>query len=701
MQVLLSLIVAGVMVGTLYGLLGFTLTLMFRSTGVLSFAHAGFALVASFMYSGFACPTPHGGAQCAAEPTLNPVPNALVSILTATVVALLLERLVIRPLQNANSAVKALATAAVLGLGSGVMLQLYGSVPRYVPPQQQLFPQGDWTIFNVVVNYQRGAIFVVSIALVAALALVLRRSWFGLGVRAAGQLPDVARLMGLRPASVSRFNWAIGGALSGLAGVLIAPITVVNIGTFSFLLVKAVGAALIGGLVSLPITFAAGIGLGVIETVLPRYWHTEGGPAVGIAVLVIGALYLNRHRLAMFNTIRRGEIELTGAPSGLSVAIARPVFMLGELVRRVPRLVWAVVFAAFLFIPVTNEYYGAVGVNVLFNAALSLSLVVVLGMSGQPSLMQMSFAGIGAYSIATGLSHGMPFLAAMGLGLFICFVLGLATGFLVLRFRGVEFAIVTLTLAALVSEFFLTNKHLKNSVESPTFFGRSLLDSNNVFLIMGLFTLVAFIAVWNLRRSFWGRSLLSLRETSRVLAHFGVDPTRMEATAFSFSAVIAGLAGIIYALIVNLFGPFQFIPLISIIAALGAVVGGVRSLAGPVLAGLMLGYGPTLVQNLSTNAANAYPQIISGLLAVIVLVKLPGGLASVFAWSRDIMTRAAEAGEDFATFRGRPLTLPDEVVPDRRLARNGVPALRMTHAGGRAVDGSPLTTLDPVRLARS
>jgi branched-chain amino acid transport system permease protein len=700
MEVVLSLIVAGVMLGTLYGLLGFTLTLMFRSTGVLSFAHAGFALIASFMYSGFACPTPSGGAQCAAQPTLNPVPNAIVSVLTATVVAILLERLVIRPLQNANSAIKALATAAVLGLGSGVMLQLYGSVPRYVPPAQQLFPQGDWTIFNVVVNYQRGAIFVLSVALVVALAMVLRKSWFGLGVRAAGQLPDVARLMGLRPASVSRFNWAIGGALSGLAGVLIAPITVVNIGTFSFLLVKAVAAALIGGLVSLPITFAAGIGLGVIETVLPRYWHTEGGPAVGIAILVIVALYANRHRLALFNTIRRGEVEVTGPPSDLAVAIARPVYMVSEIVRRVPKLIWAGAFAAFLFIPITNEYYGAVGVNVLFNAALSLSLVVVLGMSGQPSLMQMSFAGIGAYSIATGLSHGQPFLAAMAIGLVICFVLGLATGFLALRFRGVEFAIVTLTLAAVVSEFFLTNPHLKNSVESPKFLGHSLLDSNSVFLVMGAFTLVAFVAVWNLRRSFWGRSLLSLRETSKVLAHFGVDPTRMEAVAFSFSAVIAGLAGIIYALLVGLFGPFQFVPLISIIAALGAVVGGVRSLAGPVLAGLILGYGPTLVQDLSTNAANAYPQIISGLLAVIVLVKLPGGLASIFSWSREIMARAAEATDGVPTFRGRPLPVAADIVPARRLAHNGQPALRVSHAAGRTTDGSPLVTLDPVRLAR-
>src|SRR5258705_5851924 len=288
MNIVLSLIVAGIMVGTLYGLLGFTLTLMFRSTGVLSFAHAGFALIASYMYSGFACGAPKRGAQCAAEPILPPVLNALVCVGAATFAALVVERLVVRPLRNANSTVKSLATAAVLGLSAGIMLQFYGSTPRAVPDQQQLFPRGDFTVFDVVINYQRASIFLLSVVLVVGLAVILPRTWFGLGVRAADQLPDVARLMGLRPSSVSRFNWAIGGALSGLAGVLIAPITVVNIGTFSFLLVKAVAAALIGGLVSLPITFAAGIGLGLIEALLPRYLTTQGSPAVPIAAVVMG-----------------------------------------------------------------------------------------------------------------------------------------------------------------------------------------------------------------------------------------------------------------------------------------------------------------------------------------------------------------------------------------------------------------------------
>src|SRR5205085_11677834 len=139
---------------------------------------------------------------------------------------------------------------AVLALISGVLLQIYGSTPRTIPigmKGRQILPKGHFDVGGVVIEKSRLSIFIISIVVVALLGLLLRRSWFGLGVRAVGQLPDVSRLMGVSPVAVSRFNWALGGLLSGLAGVLIGPITVVNIGTFSFLLVKAVAAVLIGG----------------------------------------------------------------------------------------------------------------------------------------------------------------------------------------------------------------------------------------------------------------------------------------------------------------------------------------------------------------------------------------------------------------------------------------------------------------------
>ena len=83
MEIVLSLAVAGVMVGTLYGLLGFTVTLTFRSTGVLSFAPAGFGLIAAYMYTGFSCRsgsrgTPRPATRCSRPtwPRWSPSPRS-------------------------------------------------------------------------------------------------------------------------------------------------------------------------------------------------------------------------------------------------------------------------------------------------------------------------------------------------------------------------------------------------------------------------------------------------------------------------------------------------------------------------------------------------------------------------------------------------------------------------------------------------
>jgi sulfate-transporting ATPase len=642
MRTVSQLIVIGVMVGSLYGLIGFTITLMFRSTGVLSFAHAGFALAGSYMYAGFSCPpkTAAGvGAPCA--PMLDPWPAAIVAIGTTAIAGILVERLVMRPLALARPVTKAIATAAVLGLASGLVLQIFGNQPRYVPPSQQLVPQGGFELAGVVVDWQRLFMLAVSVGLVAVLGLFLHRSWFGLGVRAAGQRPEVARLMGIRPAAISRFNWALGGALSGLAGVLIAPITVVNIGTFSFLLVKAVAAALIGGLVSLPLTFAAGIALGLVEAVLPHYWPRAGVPELGVAVLVVAALFVNRHRFQFLTGGDPGERPPARPPQRVPLALAVWIDGTVQVGRRLPRWIWLVAAAAALSLPLRSEFYGAVGLNIAFYALVALSLMLSAGSTGQPSLMQMSFVGLGAYSVGTALNRSLPFLAGVAIGVVLCFAVGWAVGQLAARFRGAEFAILTLTIAAVITEFVLTDSRLKSSIDDPRVFGWHLLHPQHAFVVMAVMAATAFWALGSLRRSSWGRSLLSLREDTRIAPHFGINAVNAEAFGFAVSAGVAGLAGGCYALIANNFGSFQFVPLFSIVVLLAAVVGGLRSLWGPVITGVIFGYGPTLVQHLSTNAANAYPQILSSLLALILVVSAPDGLASLGAWARETRARAA------------------------------------------------------------
>lgn len=673
MGIVLSLMVAGLMIGTLYGLLGFTVTLTFRSTGVLSFASAGFALIGSYVYAGLSCRMGSRGNCKVGEALMAPWAAMVVSVMVATLVALVVERLVIRPLQHASAAKQSIATAAVLSLCSGVMLQIYGPAPRSVPDAQQLVRAGGFTLFDVYITWQYAAIFVVSVSLVVLLSLALRRTWFGLGVRAAGQLPDVARLVGVNPTAVSRFNWALAGALSGLAGVLIAPITLVNVGTFSFFLVKAVGATLIGGLVSLPLTFLGGVAIGLVETLLPHFWAARGSGEVGIAVLVLGFLYLNRSRLSFSPGGASAEVT----PGRIALGSARTLVGVQALTRRLPRPLWWLAAGGLVALALSNEYYSAIGVNVVYWTLLALSLFVITGLVGQPSLMQVAFVGIGAFSVGTALYHGLPFPVGVLIGVSICSVTGLLVGYVSLRFRGLEFAIVSLTLGAAISEFVLTRPELSSRISAPTFFGLDLLHSRNVLLVMGALTAVAFLAVHNLRRCGWGRSLRAVEEgQDSLLRHLGVNTTAAEIVLFAISGAIAGLAGAVYAIIVNLFGSFDFIPLFSIAALLAAFVGGLRSLWGPVIAGLLFGYGPYLIQYLSPDAVNAYPQIASSLLALVLVVHCPLGVASLFDWARGVAALSVARPEK--VFRGRKMGLDGWAgLPRQPLERSSEEALHL------------------------
>src|SRR5205814_15868 len=126
------------------------------------------------------------------------------------------------------------------------------------------------------------------------------------------------------------------------------------------------------------------------------------------------------------------------------------------------------------------------------------------------------------------------------------------------------------------------------------------------------------------------------KELQSRIGHFGLSPLRNELVVFCFSAMVAGLAGCVYAFIANLFNAVQFSPLASVTLLLAAVVGGTGSVWGALIAGVIFGYGPQLIGSLGKSGANAYPQIVSSALALILIVKVPGGLASTFGWAQRV-----------------------------------------------------------------
>ena len=692
MGIVADLAVAGLMLGTLYGLVAVTLTLMLRSSGVLSFAHAGFALIAAYLYAGFECPRSTDSLRQCGEPLMPPAAAAVVAVLAAVAAALVVEWCVARPLERAPAATKVIATAAVLGLVSGVLLQVYGPQPRSVPEASQILPGGSFVVAGVVVNWARFTIFVVSAALVGLLGLFLRRSWFGLGVRAAGQRPDVARLMGVSPVAVGRFNWALGGFLAGLAGVLIGPVSVVNISTFSFLLVKAVGASLIGGLVSLPLSFAGGLGIGVTETLVPHWWKTPGAASVAIAGLVLGMLLVHGKRFAVLV-----DAGTERSPSGRTIRVAnlaRWICGVRRMAGRVPPPLWRLAAVAVLIGPMVNPYYASIGVSSLYYCLIALSILVFTGTTGQLTFMQAGFAAVGAFGLATALAQGWAVVPAMAATTAVCVFTGLLAGRMSLRFRGLEFAIASITLGAVLSEFAVTRHGVATSLAAPELFGRSLIDSRNLYGFMLVVTALAMILVRNLRRSGWGVALTAMREMHTRVAHFGISPVRGESALLAVSAALAGLSGCVLALTVISLDPVLFVPILSVTMVLAAVVGGLGTLWGPVLAGLTFGVGQEVVGRLfSGQAANAFPQIAGAALALVLVVWAPGGLASLASWAEEVAASAPI--RNGLAFRGRELRWSaggGAARPDRRAVR-----LNRDRAGRRLARPAPVA---PRRLGR-
>ena len=135
--------------------------------------------------------------------------------------------------------------------------------------------------------------------------------------------------------------------------------------------------------------------------------------------------------------------------------------------------------------------------------------------------------------------------------------------------------------------------------------------------------------------------------------------------------MVAGLAGCVYAFIANLFNAVQFSPLTSVTLLLAAVVGGTGSVWGALIAGVIFGYGPQLIGSLGKSGANAYPQIVSSALALILIVKVPGGLASTFGWAQRVAGRSQRP----SGFRGGRLDLAERDV--------------RVLGGDRAADGEP------------
>jgi len=220
-------------------------------------------------------------------------------------------------------------------------------------------------------------------------------------------------------------------------------------------------------------------------------------------------------------------------------------------------------------------------------AAIGLNLT--LGYAGQISLAQGAFVGIGAYAAALLTTQGWPLWLAFLLAIVVSLAIGWLLGYPALRVQHHYLAFVTLSFATLVflvlrnEEWLTKGVYGISGIPRPVLLGWAAKSPVAFyFFCLGVLGLVS-AGTWWLVRSPWGRAFTALRENAMRADSLGVDTRRYTLMAFAIGSALGGVAGVLYAPLVQFIEPTAFNLNLSLNLLLMVMVGGSGSFLGPFL----------------------------------------------------------------------------------------------------------------------
>jgi branched-chain amino acid transport system permease protein len=291
----------------------------------------------------------------------------------------------------------------------------------------------------------------------------------------------------------------------------------------------------------------------------------------------------------------------------------------------------AAVLLVLLAVPPLLKNYGIYLFSywlVFVIATMGLNLTV--GYAGQKSLGHAAFFGIGAYTVAIVLKAGFSFWLGLPLAMAGCFVVGLALGFPALRVQTIYLAFATLGFNTAIwlvlrnEEWLTGGTYGINNVARPVLFGLSLESSLAYYYFVLGVGLVLSALMWKLLRSPWGKAFTALRDNPIRAESLGIHIQSYTLLAFAIGAVYAGVAGALFASLVQFIEPAPFAVGTSFMMYLMVVVGGPGHFFGPVLGAAV---GVLLPEWL--RFAQAWYRFVFGSAVVLLMQWLPDGLLSI------------------------------------------------------------------------
>jgi len=260
----------------------------------------------------------------------------------------------------------------------------------------------------------------------------------------------------------------------------------------------------------------------------------------------------------------------------------------------------------------------------------NMGLNLTVGYAGQKSLGHAAFFGIGAYTVAILMKAGFSFWLGLPVAMLGCFAIGLALGFPALRVQTIYLAFATLGFNTAVwlvlrnEEWLTGGTYGINNVARPGFFGLSLESSlAYYYFVLGVGAVLAAL-MWKLLRSPWGKAFMALRDNPIRAESLGIHIQSYTLLAFAIGAVYAGVAGALFASLVQFIEPAPFAVGTSFMMYLMVVVGGPGYFFGPLLGSAV---GVLLPEWL--RFAQAWYLFVFGVAVVLLMLWLPDGLLSI------------------------------------------------------------------------
>jgi branched-chain amino acid transport system permease protein len=624
---ILLFIVLGLGSGALIAGISLGVVLTYRGSGIINLSVGAMAMLGGYAFWALT------SGKIASLPTGAALPIALLFVVAC---GALVELAVFRPLRNSSPLSKMVSSLGVLLIAQSAMLLAFGTTPQ---PAPTLLPVTGFTFDGSVVGWNVIILAAGALVVTAALWAVYKWTKFGLATRAASENEAAAMLGGLNPVRISLANTLLSSLLAGVLGILAASVTQLDPETLPLQIVPALACALIASFTSFwgatVSAFVISIMYSLIDYMSAQAWFPQsGGVALPgttdllIFIIIIAVLFWRGARIP-----GRGELverRLPDAPR--------------------PRHLWrtaliCAVFGAVLLVVFPYDFRQAL-INTLIGVIMALSLVVITGYVGQISVIQLSLAGAAGFTVShMAVNFGITFPLSALAGIAVAVVIGVITAISAVRVRGVSLAVTTLAGAVAIEDFGFNNStwgggNTGSPVPELKWFGIDFgsqsafkgIDGNVPSPVFGWVCLgcCILLCVWVgfIRRGKLGQQMLAIRSNERAASAAAINPRTVKLYAFTIAALIAGVAGVLYAydfgsVSVDNYDPFTALSLIAF-----AYAGGITLISGAVFAGLISAQAlfPYALQHWFGLSGNWF-LLFGGVVLIFTLLQNPTGVA--------------------------------------------------------------------------